>query len=267
MHDLGSDEFSRCSWRRSLVAIAHPTMLLLFLWLNGCGTTPSADPLDPPVELSDASDNPDAGTVGPDSGVTEGVPVGQPCRSNSDCGDGWCIGDSGCDTTWLCAASNPCSAAPALRACTCDGLWSELSAGCPEERWAFADQTLPDRFLGTFCDAQGEPPSRVDVIIAGVGFDAFNGQRVSAVFQDSVIGRNEPIQTALVVDGQFTLRWASSFDRSSFGYFVTAWFDSGDGLCDASESPLEWFANNNFALTDPLVVEVTPATSPAGRCP
>ena len=63
------------------------------------------------------------------------------------------------------------------------------------------------------------------------------------------------------------LRWVSSFDRSSFGYFVSAWFDTGNGLCEASESPVQWSVFNNFDLTDPLVIEVTPGTSQEAPCP
>ncbi|MBU6163285.1 MAG: hypothetical protein KGO50_19405 [Myxococcales bacterium] len=237
-------------------------------WLAGCGTTPSAEPSGEPAGTTDAGAPGVTDAADEDTTADAApVPVGQPCSTHADCGGGWCVGEPGCDGTWQCVATTPCSAAPPFRACTCDGVWSELAAGCPGERWAFADDALPDRFLGTFCAPQGEPSSRVDVVVNGVGFDAFNGQNVMAVFQDSIIGRNEPVQAVPVVNGQFSLRWVSSFDRSSFGYFVSAWFDTGNGLCEASESPVQWSVFNNFDLTDPLVIEVTPGTSQEAPCP
>ena len=252
-------------------AIAGLTCLIVVAavsWLTGCGTTPSTEPSGSPAPAADVGIAGDADTGNRDTTADAApVPVGQPCSTHADCGGGWCVGEPGCDGTWQCVATTPCSAAPPFRACTCDGVWSELAAGCPDARWAYADDALPDRFLGTFCAPQGEPSSRVDVFLSGVGFDAFNGQTVRAVFQDGVIGRNEPVQTALVVNGQFTLRWASSFDRSSFGYFVSAWFDTGNGLCEATESPVQWSVFNNFDLTDPLVIEVTPETSQEAPCP
>lgn len=248
---------------------------LLFVCLAtataACGTSPGTEVVDDSGGAPDSQtiDVVDSGAVDvastPDAEVT--TPVGEPCETDEDCPGGWCIGPSGCDAEWTCVSEVPCSAAPPISVCACGGLWTEVNAGCPGERYAFIDSQLPDRFLGTACEPTLPPPERIDLVVTGSEFSELNGVTLAAVLVDNVIGRSEPVQLTQVANGQFEFRWFSSFDLNTFGYFVRAWVDDGNGRCDADENVFEWFASNTFSGESPLVVPVTPAESSPSTCP
>jgi hypothetical protein len=252
-------------------AAATLCRLLLVTSLTACGTEPASeariegDSTD--VRTADSGDTAVDGAPDANDDATRDAGAATVCRTDDDCPDGWCVGPPGCDTEWRCVTEQPCSAVAPSSACTCNGEWVELPAGCPGEQYAFSDPQLPPRFLGTSCEPTLPPPTRVTLEFQGFGFDDLNGQNISAVFIDSVIGRNEPVQTTRIGRGAFFLRWDSSFDLNSFGYFIRTWVDDGDGQCEPDEPVSEWFASNAFGGADPLIVTVSPADASPGVCP
>jgi hypothetical protein len=93
------------------------------------------------------------GTSVVDDAIT---PTKDGCSSDADCGEGWCVGDAGCDAAWTCVDEIPCSAAAPFTACTCEGTWQKLAAGCPERKYAYADWSH-DHEAGDPCDPTSAP--------------------------------------------------------------------------------------------------------------
>ena len=61
---------------------------------------------------------------------------GKTCSSNGDCGKGEiCAGDMGCDKTWTCKPSPPCTK-DLQTYCGCDGKTFHGSGSCPGQKYS-----------------------------------------------------------------------------------------------------------------------------------
>lgn len=190
-----------------------------------------------------------------DSGADRGADVGpdRGCDGNSDCPPGWwCVGPPGCDAVWTCQADNPCSAAAPFDACTCRGAYGSVSAGCPNERYAYEDPFLPDYLMGTPCSGT-VPVERGDVSLRGALFDEFEGDLVHLVLQDRTHDALVNYGATRVRDGEFEATWYDVYDPSEAAYDIRFWVDL-DGAQDCGPDDLAWTVAVTPTPADPGAV-------------
>ena len=94
-------------------------------------TAPAATAEPAPTEPA----KPDTATAA----ATDGGAGGKTCTSSADCAKGEiCAGEMGCDKTWTCKPSPPCT--KDLRTyCGCDGKTFHGSGSCPGQKYSKKD--------------------------------------------------------------------------------------------------------------------------------